>query len=255
MPSPDGEPPLVPGLRFERSSHGFKGRHASATPPGKGRGALARSRTASCDVRSVAAQSLGEGVVSLGGVEPTQAPFVAGPPESAGRDRRTRQRVRVSIALERGMGAPGRYRTFASPFRRRSADPSAGAETCFGVAPNRSAFAARSARTGAARHGASTANRTPTSRLGRPACNRYTLLARAGPQGIAPCSEVLEASLRLSLGPTALPTGVEPVSPLRQRGCDTGRIRQRLRRALVANRTRTHRLRRPRAESIGESVG
>ena len=43
---------------------------------------------------------------------------------------------------------------------------------------------------------ASTANRTPTSRFGRPACNRYTLLALAGPPGVEPSFEVLEASLR-----------------------------------------------------------
>ena len=58
-----------------------------------------------------------------------------------------------------------------------------------------------------------------------------------------------------SLGPVALPTGVEPVSPLRQRGCDTSRIRQHLhsRRAPVANRTRQLWFRKPRTASSGRS--
>jgi hypothetical protein len=174
-------------------------------------------------------------------------------------------------------------------------------ETCCGVEPHRSAFAARFA-PGAARRGAGGGNRThvtgledqgltirPQPRESRiPESNRnrtdtngehdrradaamrwshwvtlpdvlrakqnsslLRLTPRAGLQGIAPRSGVLEAPLRLSLRPktVALLTGVEPVSPLRQRGCDTSRIKQQfvgeaapprpaLRGALVANRTR-----------------
>ena len=44
-------------------------------------GAPAQSRTASCDGRNIATQSVGRGVVSLGGVEPPLASFVARPPD------------------------------------------------------------------------------------------------------------------------------------------------------------------------------
>ena len=58
MPSPDGEPPVVPGLRFERRSHGVKGRHVATTPPGNVpathvRLSSGRSRAESNSIRSV----------------------------------------------------------------------------------------------------------------------------------------------------------------------------------------------------------
>ena len=151
-------------------------------------------------------------------------------------------------------------------------------ETCFGVEPNRSAFAARSA-PGAARRGASDRSCTGTDGLEDRGAASYTTLAksripesnrnRANTNGkhdlradaatwrackdSNPCSGVLEAPLRPSLRPISLRPVREsdPSQPMDSRSATP--VASRGIRAPVANRTRTHRLRRPRTESIGKS--
>lgn len=99
-------------------------------------------------------------------------------------------------------------------------------ETCFGVAPNRHAFAARSAQlelhvTVQARR----IERRPQGLEDLHAASTPCLHWRAR-QELNLVPKFWRLRCDASLGPVALPTGVEPVSPLRQRGCDTSRIRQ-----------------------------
>jgi hypothetical protein len=98
----------------------------------------------------------------------------------------------------------------------------------------------------------------PGNAPGRLACKAgqqpSASIPAAGPERIELSSVVLEATLLPELGPKALRTRIELVSPAGQAGCDASRITQQVH-ALGASRTRLLPLRRRRARSAGESSG